>query len=184
MPHADFDLAASARDEMIQRGFHPDFSPAVAQQLASLQSRGAPMPNSDIADLRSLPWSSIDNDTSRDLDQIEVAEQVNEGIRVRIGIADVDSDVDRGSPIDQHAADQTTTVYTAVRNFPMLPEQLSTGLTSLNPNEDRLAVVIEFIVAADGAIVSSAVSRALVRNRAQLTYEAIGPWLEGGGNGP
>ncbi|HZU25794.1 MAG TPA: RNB domain-containing ribonuclease [Bryobacteraceae bacterium] len=184
MPHADFDLAASAREEMIHEGFHPDFSPAVAQQLAALQSLGVPTLNGDIEDLRSLLWSSIDNDTSRDLDQIEVAERVNEGIRVRIGIADVDSDVDRGSPIDQHAADQTTTVYTAVRNFPMLPEQLSTGLTSLNQGQDRLAVVIEFVVRPDGSIASSAVSRAMVRNRAHLTYEGIGPWLEGGGSGP
>src|SRR5579885_617566 len=184
MPHADFDLAASAREEMIHEGFDPDFPPGTEEQLAAVRARRPAAPDGGLRDLRQLLWSSIDNDTSRDLDQIEVAERVAAGIRILIGIADVDSDVDRGSPIDQHAAEQTTTVYTAVRNFPMLPEALSTGLTSLNENQDRLALVIEFVVATDGSIASSAVSRAIVRNRAQLTYEAIGPWLEGSGTPP
>ena len=130
-------------------------------------------------DLRALLWSSIDNDTSRDLDQIEVAERVNGGIRVRIAIADVDSDVCIGSPIDRHAASQTTTVYTGIRTFSMLPEQLSTDLTSLNEVADRLAIVVEMVVAGDGSISSNGIYRALVRNQAQLTYNGVGPWLEG-----
>src|SRR5207237_3899449 len=113
---------------------------------------------------------SIDNDSSRDLDQAEVADRVDGGIRVRIAIADVDEDVPLGSPIDQHAAEQTTSVYTGVRTFAMLPEQLSTNLTSLNEGVDRLAIVIEMLVAQDGAISSTSVYRALVRNQAQLTY--------------
>jgi exoribonuclease-2 len=124
-------------------------------------------------------WSSIDNDTSRDLDQIEYGERVAGGIRVLIGIADVDSDVAAKTPIDQHASEQTTTVYTEVRTFPMLPEELSTDLTSLNENADRLAVVVDFTVAADGSIASSAIRRALVRNKAQLAYDGVGSWLEG-----
>jgi VacB/RNase II family 3'-5' exoribonuclease len=184
MPHADFDLATSAREEMIHEGFNPDFPPGAAQQVAALRNRPAPGPGGDIQDLRGLLWSSIDNDTSRDLDQIEVAQRVDGGIRILVGIADVDSDVDAGSPIDQHAAEQTTTVYTAVHNFPMLPEGLSTGLTSLNEGQDRLAVVIEFVVDAGGGIASSAIYRALVANRAQLSYEGVGPWLEGAGAAP
>src|SRR5437763_524358 len=112
MPQADFDLAASAREEMIHEGFDPDFPPGTGAQLASIRQLPAPTPGGGVKDLRELLWSSIDNDTSRDLDQIEVAERADAAIRVRIGIADVDRDVDRNSPIDQHAAGQTTTVYT------------------------------------------------------------------------
>ena len=130
-------------------------------------------------DLRTLLWSSIDNDTSRDLDQAEVAERVNDGIRIRIAVADVDSCVPIGSPIDAHAALETTTVYTGIRTFSMLPEQLSTDLTSLNEAADRLAMVVEVDVAHDGSISSTDIYRALVRNQAQLTYNQVGPWLEG-----
>lgn len=179
MPHPDFDLRAAARQEMIREGFDPDFPPGTDAQLASIKARVTTIPEAGIRDLRPLLWSSIDNDTSRDLDQVEFAERVPQGIRVLIGIADVDSAVDVGSPIDQHAASQTTTVYTAVRTFPMLPEVLSTDLTSLAENEDRLAVVIEMVVGADGSIASADTYRAIVRNKAQLTYSAIGPWLEG-----
>ena len=130
-------------------------------------------------DLTSLLWSSIDNDDSRDLDQIEWAERVAGGIRVLVGVADVDSAVAKATPIDSHAARETTTVYAGVRTFPMLPERLSTDLTSLNEGQDRAAMVIEMVVAADGSIASNSIYRALVRNRAQLTYSAVGPWLEG-----
>jgi VacB/RNase II family 3'-5' exoribonuclease len=176
-PH--FDLGAAARAEMIQQGFNPDFPPGTDQQLAALESRTAPVPTTGTRDLRNLPWSSIDNDTSRDLDQIEVAARTPAGIQVRVGIADVDSAVPKGSPIDKHAASETTSVYTTVRTFPMIPEELSTGLTSLNENEDRAAIVIEFVVASDGSIGAPDIYRALVRNNAQLTYNATGAWLEG-----
>lgn len=135
----------------------------------------------DARDLRSLPWSSIDNDTSRDLDQAEVAERVSGGIRIMVAVADVDSEVAIGTPIDQHAASETTSVYTGIRTFPMLPEKLSTDVTSLNQGADRLAVVIEMVVSADGAVSSESIYRALVRNQAQLTYNAVGAWLEGRG---
>lgn len=179
MPHNGFDLAASARLEMIHEGFDPDFPPEAAQEVAAIRSNGLPAASPAVRDLRDLLWSSIDNDTSRDLDQIEVAMEAPEGIRVLVGIADVDCRVETGSAIDRHAESQTTTVYTAVRVFPMLPEELSTDLTSLNENDDRAAVVIEMVVARDGSIASSDVYRALVRNNAQLTYESVGPWLEG-----
>ncbi len=164
---------------MLQAGFAPDFPPGTEEQLAAVKAKPVPLPDSSVRDLRSLLWSSIDNDTSRDLDQIEVAERVPNGIRVLIGIADVDYDVPAGSPIDGHAAQETVTVYTTVRNFPMLPETLSTDLTSLAENQDRLAVVIEFIVAPNGAVGSSTIYRALVRNKAQLAYNPVGAWLEG-----
>jgi VacB/RNase II family 3'-5' exoribonuclease len=176
-PH--FDLAAAAHDEMIHEGFHPDFPPGTEEQLAEIRKK--PVPTEGLRDLRPLLWSSIDNDTSRDLDQIEYAERVAAGIRVLVGIADVDSRVERDTVIDRHAADQTVTVYTAVRNFSMLPEELSTDLTSLEPDQDRAAVVTEFIVTGEGEISASSVYRALVRNRAQLTYRKVGAWLEGRG---
>src|SRR5277367_1174250 len=132
MPDSGFDLFAAARLEMIAEGFHPDFPPGVDEQIQNLRSKAGPVAAATLKDLRSLLWSSIDNDTSRDLDQAEVAERVDGGIRVMVAIADVGSDVPIGTPIDQHAADQTTSVYTGVRTFSMLPEQLSTDLTSLN----------------------------------------------------
>ena len=138
-----------------------------------------------VRDLRSLHWSSVDNRESRDLDQIEVAERVADGsIRIRIGVADVEGLVPLGSAADEHAAANTTSVYTGVAVFPMLPERLSTDLTSLNEGEDRLAVVIEFDVAADGAIANTSVYRAMVHNRAKLVYNAVGFWLENKGPEP
>ena len=131
-------------------------------------------------DLRSQLWSSIDNDNSRDLDQIEVAERLSNGdTKVLIGIADVDAFVPKRTAIDQHAARETTTVYTGIRNFPMLPEELSTGRTSLLEHQDCLSVVTEFVVDANGHVTSSNVYRALVRNQAQLQYNSLGAWLEG-----
>src|SRR6201995_5485165 len=122
-----FDLSAAARQEMIDNGFDPDFPPGTQEQLNQIRSRQA-SPGTDVRDMRSLLWSSIDNDTSRDLDQAEVAERVDGGIRVMVAIADVDSSVAIGTPIDQHAQEETTSVYTGVRVFPMLPEELSTDL--------------------------------------------------------
>ena len=179
MSHPAFDLAASAHDEMIHEGFDPDFSPAAQQQATDLARRPAATPDGALRDLRDRLWSSIDNDTSRDLDQIEVAQRMPDGILLSIGIADVDGAVPIGSPIDQHAASQTTTVYTPARTFPMLPEVLSTDLTSLCPDRDRAATVIEMLIAPDGSISSSNIYRAIVRNRFQLTYNGVGPWLEG-----
>ncbi|HXA53086.1 MAG TPA: RNB domain-containing ribonuclease [Candidatus Acidoferrum sp.] len=170
-----FDLVDAARREMVERGFEPDMPSAATQQAQSL----TPHPEPGLKDLTALLWSSIDNDDSRDLDQIEWAERNGECIRVLVAIADVDGLVARGTPIDAHAEHETTTVYTGVRNFPMLPERLSTDLTSLNENQDRAAIVIEMMVQANGDIAGSSVYRALVRNRAQLTYSAVGPWLEG-----
>jgi exoribonuclease-2 len=179
-----FDLATSAHQEMIDEGFHPDFPPEVQQQLKTLRP-GAVLPaGGDVRDLRAIEWSSIDNDTSRDLDQAEAAERVSGGIRIMIAIADVDSVVTIGSPIDQHAAGETTSVYTGIRTFPMLPEQLSTDITSLNEGADRLAIVIDMVVGGDGSVSSNSIYRALVRNQAQLTYNAVGAWLEGSSAAP
>ena len=180
------DLQAIAKQIMEERGFEPDFPPAVSEQLASLRQNPPQIAaGRDVRDLRNLLWSSIDNDTSRDLDQIEVAERGSNGdVKVMIGIADVDAFVPKQTPIDQHAAKETTTVYTGVRNFPMLPEELSTGVTSLLEDQDRLAIVIEFVVDSSGTIKSSELYRALVRNKAQLQYDSLGAWLEGAGGAP
>ena len=183
---AHLDLQATAKQLMQENGFEEAFSPQVDQQVAQLKAHPPQIsPRPDIRDLRNLVWSSIDNDTSRDLDQIEVAErQPNGEVKVMVGIADVDAFVPKNSPIDQHAAQQTATIYAGVRNFSMLPEELSTGLTSLLENEDRLSIVIEFVVGADGNVNSGNLYRAVVRNRAQLTYNAVGAWLEGTGPAP
>jgi exoribonuclease-2 len=174
------DLQATARQIMIQHGFNPDFPPEVAQQLAAVQAHPPQVEAKDgVRDLRNLLWSSIDNDTSRDLDQIEVAEALPNGdVKVMIGIADVDAFVPSHSAIDQHAARETTTVYTGVCNFAMLPEQLSTGQSSLLENQDRLSVVIEFVVDPAGNSKSGDVYSAVVRNQAQLQYNSVGAWLE------
>ena len=180
MSHDEFNLAGAARQEMIERGFEPDFPPEAERQLAAIHAAA----DHSLRDLTSLPWSSIDNDDSRDLDQIEWAERVAGGTRMLVGVADVDSAVAKGTPIDLHAAREGTTVYAGIRTFPMLPERLSTDLTSLSEGEDRAAVVIEFVVAADGSLGVNRVYRAMVRNRAQLTYNAVGAWLEGSGAAP
>lgn len=174
-----FDLVAAARWEMIHEGFDPDFAAGTEQQIAALRTLGPPSVAGSVRDLRELPWSSIDNDSSRDFDQIEFAQPIGSGTRVLVGIADVDADVPRGSPIDRHAAEETVTVYTPVKVFPMLPEELSTDLTSLCEGQDRRAIVIEMVVSGDGSIDSSDIYRAVVRNKAQLTYDSTGAWLEG-----
>lgn len=178
---APFDLQATAKQIMEEHGFEPDFPPWVSDQLAKLRQSPPPVSvGQGIRDLRNLLWSSIDNDTSRDLDQIEVAESVGNGdVKVMIGIADVDAFAPKETPIDQHAGRETTTVYTGIKNFPMLPEELSTGVTSLLENQDRLSVVTEFVVDSGGGIKSSDVYRAVVRNKAQLQYNSVGGWLEG-----
>ena len=165
---------------MIERGFAPDFPPAVVRQVETIHVS----PGAGLRDLSGLLWSSIDNDDSRDLDQIEWAERAPGGIRVRVGVADVDAAVARGTPIDQYACRETTTVYAGVHVFPMLPERLSTDLTSLSESGDRAAIVIEMTVAADGSVSGGSIYAARVRNRAQLTYNGVGPWLEGCGEPP
>jgi VacB/RNase II family 3'-5' exoribonuclease len=179
MSMTTFDLVAAASAEMIREGFHPDFPDGTEAQVAQIRASLGVVSDKGTQDLRSLLWSSIDNDTSRDLDQIEVAERVDGGIRVRVAIADVSVAVLKDTVIDRHAADQTQTVYTAVRNFSMLPTELSTDMTSLNEEEDRAAHVVEFVVDAQGAVGRSSIYRAVVKNKAQLAYSRVGPWLEG-----
>jgi VacB/RNase II family 3'-5' exoribonuclease len=178
---SSINLQAIARQVMQAHGLEPDFPPEVQKQLADISAHPPRLIASDkVRDLRNLLWSSIDNDTSKDLDQIEVAERLPNGdVKVMIGIADVDSFVGKDSPIDQHAERETTSVYTGVIIFPMLPNELSTGASSLLPDVDRPAVVTEFAVNASGALSASDVYRAIVRNKAQLTYNAVGAWLEG-----
>jgi VacB/RNase II family 3'-5' exoribonuclease len=178
---SSINLQAIARQVMQAHGFAPDFPPEALQQLAQIGAHPPQLAPSDkVRDLRELLWSSIDNDTSKDLDQIEVAERLPNGdVKVMIGIADVDAFVAKDSSIDQHAERETTSVYTGVTIFPMLPNELSTGASSLLPDVDRPAVVTEFVVNAAGSLNSSNVYRAIVRNKAQLTYNAIGAWLEG-----
>ncbi|HRI04455.1 MAG TPA: RNB domain-containing ribonuclease [Pyrinomonadaceae bacterium] len=171
-------LDGKAHQAMIDNGFEPEFSNDVWEQIKQIQS--SVVNDIGVRDMRDLLWSSIDNDSSRDLDQIEWAEQLENGdIRVLVGIADVDSLVPVYSPIDMHAAQNTVTVYTQSEIFPMLPEELSTDLTSLNEGVDRHAVVAEMTIKENGDVPESTFYRALVNNRAKLSYEEIGPWLDG-----
>lgn len=178
-------LQAAAHQEMLDHGFNPDFPPQIQTQIASIRAAKPVAPGPAVKDLRNLLWSSIDNDTSRDLDQIEYAEKLPDGsTRILIGVADVDGSVPKGSPIDLHASGEGVSVYTGVVTFPMLPEDLSTDLTSLNEECDRPAIVINIIVGAEGMIQSGQSYRALVRNRAQLAYSKVGPWLEQSAEAP
>src|SRR5712692_3368651 len=177
-------LASIAHQAMINRGLEPDFSKLVAEQLATI---GGPAneDGSAIRDLRNLLWCSIDNDDSRDLDQLSVAEDLGGGnVRILVAVADVDALVKCSTPIDDHAEKNTTSVYTAAKIFPMLPEKLSTDLTSLNEAVDRIALVVDITVDEDGEVKSGDVYRARVHNRAQLTYNAVGMWLEGHSEAP
>jgi exoribonuclease-2 len=177
-------LRAIAVQAMRAHGLDPEIPPDASAEASRLQA--APQSTEEpVRDLRALPWCSIDNDDSRDLDQLSVAEPMAAGAtRVLIAIADVDAAVQKGSAIDRHAAANTTSVYTPAVIFPMLPERLSTDLTSLADRQDRLAVVIELTVAADGSLAGSDVYGAKVRNQAKLAYNAVGAWLTGTGPMP
>lgn len=184
-----FNLKAAAEASMQEHGFQPRLTQEAERELAAILSHGLALPQagrgSTVADLRALLWSSIDNDTSRDLDQIEWAERLKDGrIRVRVAVADVDDTVHPNSALDVHAESQTTSVYTGVTVFPMFPVELSEGLTSLNENEDRAAVVTEFCVDSSGVVTDGTIYRAVVRNQAQLTYNAVGTWLAGTAEAP
>ncbi|HVP96344.1 RNB domain-containing ribonuclease [Methanoregula sp.] len=180
-PH-DIDLRTIAWRAMEKYGFVARFPPPVMDEVNGMQERifaGCP---EETCDLRHLLWSSIDNHDSQDLDQLEYCERTPEGaIRVKVAIADVDSYVHQHSPTDEYAAHNGTSVYTGVITFPMLPERLSYGITSLLQDRDRLAVIIEFVVNRDGSFTPKEVYRGLVRNRAKLVYEKVGDWLDGTG---
>lgn len=182
--HHRSDLVRIATQVMLERGLEPEFSDRVAGQLASIH--GAPVDGDPtIHDLRHLLWCSIDNDDSLDLDQLTVCEVLSQGrVRLWVAIADVDALVPQGSPIDQHASTNTTSVYTSARIFPMLPERLSTDLTSLNPHQDRLAMVTEMVFNPDASLAGSTVYRASVCNQAKLAYDAVSAWLTGQGDLP
>ena len=169
---------------MLERGLEPDFSPAAVVELASIREPSA-VNQPHVRDLRGLLWCSIDNDDSRDLDQLSVAEALVGGTtKVLVAVADVEALVRRGSPLDDHARTNTTSVYTAGGTFPMLPEKLSTDLTSLGFGADRLAFVIEMVFGQDGALQSSGIYQAAVRNKAKLAYDSVAAWLEGRGPVP
>jgi VacB/RNase II family 3'-5' exoribonuclease len=175
-------LRGIARRAMLERGLLPDFPP---QALAELDGIRGPAIQAEEStrDLRHLTWCSIDNDDSRDLDQLTVAEFLPEGTaKILVAIADVDAIVKKQSALDDHARHNTTSVYTGAETFPMLPEKLSTDFTSLNYESDRLAIVVEMVIAGDGTLQGSDLYGAIVRNRAKLAYHSIGDWLEG--NGP
>ena len=172
---------------MLERGLLPDFSTEALAELEQLQipalTKNGPVEDpSGIRDMRNLLWASIDNADSRDLDQLTVAEAMSsEKIKLLVAIADVDSCVKSGSAIDEHARHNTTSVYTAAQIFPMLPIKISTDLTSLNFNDDRLAVVIEMVVGPDGSLLESHIYRAWVHNHAKLAYNSVAAWLEKNG---
>jgi VacB/RNase II family 3'-5' exoribonuclease len=173
-----------AHRAMLERGLVPDFPPEALAELAGIHGP-ASGGGASVRDLRNLLWCSIDNDESRDLDQLTAAELMADGAaKVLVAIADVDALVTKGSALDEHARQNTTSVYTAAETFSMLPERLSTDLTSLNQESDRLAVVIEMVLAGDGALQGSDVYRATVRSRAKLAYNSVASWLEGDGAMP
>ena len=177
-------LQRIARQAMIQRGLAPDFLPAAVKELSAITGP-APSPTASTRDLRSLLWCSIDNDDSRDLDQLTVGEALPVGgAKLRVAVADVSALVRQGSAIDGHARQNTTSVYTAGGIFPMLPEKLSTDLTSLGFGVDRVAFVIEVSFDKDGAMTGSDVYEAVVNNKAKLAYNSVAAWLDGTGPMP
>ncbi len=174
-----FNLESIAQNTLIAYGFTPFFSAHILKEARRVQPIHFKK-SSDIVDLRHLLWSSIDNDDSKDLDQMEYCERLNHGqIAVKVAVADVDAYVHRGGHIDRHASHNATSVYTGIKVFPMLPTELSNDITSLVEQQDRLALVVEFTVKRDGQIVPGNVYRAWVANKAKLIYENVGDWLEG-----
>ena len=174
-------LQSIAHQAMLERGLLPDFSTEALAELGRLQIP-SPTNGEPVRDMRALLWASIDNDDSRDLDQLTLAEAVpGDNIQILVAIADVDSFIKDGSAIDEHARHNTTSVYTAAEIFPMLPEKISTDVTSLNFNEDRLSIVVEMVIGADGSLQESKIYRAWVRNHAKLAYNSVAGWLENNG---
>jgi VacB/RNase II family 3'-5' exoribonuclease len=180
VPHSPQDgLLQIARRDMLARSLEPDFPPAALAQLQGIVA-AAVTTDSAVRDLSGLLWCSIDNEDSRDLDQLSVAEPLAGGaVRILIAVADVDATVAAGSPLDAHAGVNTTSVYTAAAVFPMLPERLSTDLTSLAAQQRRLSLVIDMTVTDGGEVSSSEVYRATVINRAKLAYDGVAAWLDG-----
>ena len=177
--HHASELARFATVAMLERGLRPEFSQAVDQQMAAIAGPGREA-GADIQDLTGLLWCSIDNDDSRDLDQLTVCEVLPQGnVKLFVAIADVDTLVGKGTPIDDHARHNTTSVYTSARIFPMLPERLSTDLTSLNPHETRLAMVTEMVFNADASLAGATVYRARVHSKAKLAYDSVSAWIDG-----
>jgi len=176
-------LAAIAHQAMIERGLDPDFPLAAQRELAAIVVPAKA--TAEVRDLRDRLWASIDNDDSRDLDQLTVAESLPGGqVRILVAVADVDALVRKGSALDAHAACNTTSVYTPAAIFPMLPEALSTNLTSLNEDQDRIAIVADLVFKEDGSLLTSELYRAQVRNRAKLAYNSVAAWLTGTGPAP
>lgn len=174
-------LQSLAHRAMIERGLLPDFAAAALAELDRIQAPAVATNGESVRDLTDRLWVSIDNDDSRDLDQLTVAEAMpGDKVKILVAIADVDALVKNGSAIDDHARHNTTSVYTAAMIFPMLPEKLSTDLTSLDFSEDRLAIVIEMVISVDGSLQASDICRARVRNHAQLAYNSVAAWLDGG----
>ena len=170
-------LQSVAHRAMVERGLLPDFSTEALAELGRLQLP-TPTNGDPIRDMRGALWASIDNDDSRDLDQLTLAEAMpGDDIKIMVAIADVASIIKDGSAIDDHARHNTTSVYTAAEIFPMLPEKISTDITSLNFNEDRLSIVIEMVIGADGSLQGSSIHRAWVRNHAKLAYHSVAGWL-------
>lgn len=180
------DLRDIARETMLAEGFQMELSPEARAELAELGA-GVRPPDDGVepVDMRTLPWSSVDDADSLDLDQLELVERAEgDSLRLRIAVADVDALVRRGSALDRHAAASTTSVYTGVDTFPMLPDLLSTDLTSLSEGVDRLAVVISMTVAPDGGLGDAEFQRAWVRNHARLAYDTLDLWMLGGPRPP
>jgi VacB/RNase II family 3'-5' exoribonuclease len=174
-------LQSIAHKAMLERGLLPDFSTAALAELDKIQAPAA-LNGESTHDLRGLLWASIDNDDSHDLDQLTVAEAMpGDKVKILVAIADVDAIVKNGSAIDEHARHNTTSVYTAAMIFPMLPEKLSTNLTSQSLNEDRLSIIVEMVVGADGSVQDSNIYQARVRNHAKLAYNSVVAWLAGSG---
>jgi exoribonuclease II len=185
MPIGTIDLAARARRAMLEAGFQPDFPPDVLTEIQTFKSAQPGIPETNVRDLRHFAWSSIDNDTSRDLDQVEYAEKMpDDTLRLLVGIADVDTLVGKGSATDRQAGVESTSVYTGVKTFPMLPTELSTDLTSLSEGEHRSAIVIELRIIGSGDVTCYDIYPAWILNCAKLAYSSTGAWLEGRGPMP
>ena len=180
-PHQKEELADLAVVAMRERGLEPEFPKPAIEQLTTIDGPSAE-DGAGIVDMTGLLWCSIDNDDSRDLDQLTASEVLPDGsVRILVAIADVDTLVEKETPIDRHAQINTTSVYTSARIFPMLPEKLSTDFTSLNPHEERVATVTEMVFAPDGEMLRSHITRARVHNKAKLAYDAVAAWIDGHG---
>jgi len=150
----------------------------VKEQVKPLKKQVEESAKAGRTDLRDTPLVTIDGEDARDFDDAVFCSKTPKGWKLLVAIADVSHYVEKCSALDNEAKNRSTSVYFPEQVIPMLPEILSNGLCSINPDEDRLAMVCEMYISADGKVIRSRFFDAVMRSHARLTYNKVSAMLE------